>query len=88
MIDFETKILFNLLWMGYVGGRHTSDNVIKNFPKTKERRQKKPWKKCYNKGYLILKPTHYGQEISINPRILKDIRKMPGIIEMENKYRI
>lgn len=42
MIDFETKILFNLLWMGYVGGRHTSDNVIKNFPKTKERRQKKP----------------------------------------------
>ena len=89
MVDFETKILFNLLWMGYVGGRHTSeDNVIKNFPRDERKKAKKALKKCYNKGYLILKPTHYGQEVSINPRMLKEIRKMPGINEMEKEYSI
>ena len=45
MIDFETKILFNLLWMGYVGGRHTSDNVIKNFPQDERKKAKKALKK-------------------------------------------
>lgn len=89
MIDFEIKILFNLLWMGYVGGRHTStDNIIKNFPQNERKMAKKALKKCYHKGYLILKPTHYGQGVSINPRMVKIIRNMPEIKIMEDKFKI
>lgn len=86
MDDYNIKILFNLLWMGYVGGRHTStDNVIKNFPRNERKMAKKALKKCYNEGYLILKPTHYGQEVSINPRMIKIIKNMPEIKMMEEK---
>lgn len=89
MNDFQIKILFNLLWMGCVGGKHTSsDNIIKNFPRHERKKAKRALKKCYNEGYLIIKPTHYGQEVSINPRMLKEIRKMSGIREMEEKYKI
>jgi hypothetical protein len=89
MNNFQTKILFNLLWRGCVGGKHTSsDNIIKNFPRCERKKAKKALKKCYNEGYLIVKPTHYGQEVSINPRMLKTIREIPEIREIEEKYRL
>lgn len=49
---------------------------------------KKALKKCYKEVYLIIKPTHYGLEVSLNPRMIKKIRNMPEIREMEEKYRI
>lgn len=88
-MNYRIKILFNLLQMGYIGGRHTStDNIIKNFPIRERKMAKKALKKCYNEGYFIIKPTHYGLEISLNPRMIKKIRNMPEIREMEEKYRI
>lgn len=75
--------------MSYIGGKHTSsDNIIKNFPSNEHKKAKKALKKCYNECYLIFKPTHYGLEVSINPRMLKIITKIPEIKEMENKYQL
>lgn len=88
-MNLRIKILFNLLWSGYIGGRHTSvDNVIKNFPRSERKKARKTLRKCYNDGFLILKPTHYGQEVSINPRMIKEIRSIPEIRDMEKKYKI
>jgi len=88
-MNIKIRILFNLLWSGYIGGRHTSvDNVIKNFPRNERKKAKKALKKCYNEGYLILKPTHYDQEISLNPRMIKEIRNIPEIKEMERKFKL
>jgi hypothetical protein len=88
-MNIKIRILFNLLWSGYIGGRHTSvDNVIKNFPRNERKKAKKALKICYNEGYLILKPTHYGQEISLNPRMIKEIRNIPEIKEMERKFKL
>ena len=46
---------------------------------------KKALKKCYKEGYLIIKPTHYGLEVSLNPRMIKKIHKLPEIREIEEK---
>jgi hypothetical protein len=71
-----------------VEGILSVDNVIKNFPRNERKKAKKALKKCYNEGYLILKPTHYGQEISLNPRMIKEIRNIPEIKEMERKFKL
>lgn len=50
MMNFKIKILFNLLWSGYIGGRHTSvDNVIKNFPRREQKMAKKVFEKNVTK---------------------------------------
>ncbi len=47
-MNIKIRILFNLLWSGYIGGRHTSvDNVIKNFPRNERKKANKALKKCY-----------------------------------------
>lgn len=75
--NLEIKILSKLRRNFYIGSRHTSeDNVIKGFPKHERKDVKKAVKKLIRKGYLISKPTSYGLEVSINPRMMHEINKI------------
>ena len=37
---------------------------------------KKALKKLIREGYIIPKPTSYGLEVSLNPRMIEEIRKI------------
>jgi len=74
---FQKAILGKLYKLRYVGGRHTSeDNVIKGFPKHAKGDLKKALKALIKEGYVVPKPTSYGLEVSLNPRMIGDIRKL------------
>ncbi|NCO97487.1 MAG: hypothetical protein COY38_05570 [Candidatus Aenigmarchaeota archaeon CG_4_10_14_0_8_um_filter_37_24] len=72
-------ILFKLL--RHWGGKHTSlDNLPKGQPKNVAKQIKEACKEMIKDGLILSKPTHYGLEISLNPRRKKEI------IEIVSKY--
>ncbi len=74
---FQKAILKKLYRLRYVGGRHTSeDNVIKGFPKHARGELKKALKALIKEGYVVPKPTSYGLEVSLNPRMIAEIRQI------------
>jgi hypothetical protein len=76
MNEIQIAILEKLMHKKYIGGRHTSeDTVIKGFPKHKRGNVKKALKELIKEGYVIPKPTSYGLEVSINPRMIAEIRR-------------
>lgn len=72
--SFQRAILKNLFTHRYIGKRHTSeDNAVKGFPMHDVKHAKKELKKLIKKGYILQKPTYYGLEVSINPRMIQEI---------------
>lgn len=47
----------------------------KGFPHTNEAISKRSWGILIKKGYILQKPTSYGMEVSINPKVLSEIRR-------------
>jgi uncharacterized NAD(P)/FAD-binding protein YdhS len=88
-LELKERILFNLLSHGYVGKKHTPlVNACKGFPKHEVDQVKGEIHNLVTGGYLVLKPTGHGLDVSINPQRLSEIKKLPGmrkIIEM-NPY--
>ena len=77
---FQKAILKNLFTHKYIGKRHTSeDNAVKGFPMHEVKHAKKELKELVKKGYILQKPTYYGIEVSINPRIIQEIRDILNI---------
>jgi len=74
---YQKALLEKMYKLRYIGGRHTSeDNVVKGFPKHERGNLKKALKKLIREGYIIPKPTSYGLEVSLNPRMIEEIRKI------------
>lgn len=74
---YQKALLEKLYKLRYIGGRHTSeDNVVKGFPKHERGELKKALKELIKAGYVIPKPTSYGLEVSLNPRMIKEIRRL------------
>jgi hypothetical protein len=77
MEKYRKAILGKLYRHRYIGGRHTSiDNVPKGFPKNETRNIEKALKSLVKEDYILQKPTSYGTEICLNPRKIKEIRKI------------
>jgi len=84
--EIVAAILLKLYKRGNWGGSHTSfDNLKKGFKQQelgKEgfKRIDKIGKDLIREGLMILKPTHYGLQVSLNPRehqrIILPIRKI------------
>jgi hypothetical protein len=76
MNERQIAILEKLIYLKCIGGRHTSkDNVIKGFPTHERGNIKKELGNLIKKGYILQKPTSYGMEVSINPKVLSEIRR-------------
>jgi hypothetical protein len=72
----EAKILYKLMRMGKLEHAHTSiDNLIRGFPKHKRGNIKKLIPKLIKKGFLHVKPTAYGKEVSLNIERKKEIEE-------------
>ena len=77
MNERQMAVLEKLIYLKCIGGRHTSkDNVIKGFPKHERGNIKKELRNLIKKGYILQKPTFCGMEVSINPKMLSEIRRL------------
>ncbi len=72
--EIKVTILFKLHKRGNWGGSHTAfDNLKKGFKDEDMGKQRakivdKLAKELIRQGLIIIKPTHYGLQISLNPR--------------------
>ena len=74
---YRRAVLEKLYKLRYIGGRHTSiNNVMKGFPKHARKDVRKASRALIREGYILSKPTSYGIEISLNPRMIAEIRKI------------
>ena len=78
MEDTIRKILLRKLAKhGYWGGRRTSfDNLPKGFPKHLHEEVKETAKQLIKENLLIGKPTGYGLEVYLNPRMKNEIERI------------
>jgi hypothetical protein len=75
--DIQKAILAKLHRHGYIGGRHTSiDNIPKGFPKHVYGKVKKVAKELTKQNLIIVKPTAYGLQASLNPYKMDEIEKI------------
>lgn len=73
----EAKILYKLMRLGKWEHAHTSiDNLTKGFPKHKRGQIKKLIPSLIKKGFLHVKPTAYGREVSLNVKRKKEIEEL------------
>ncbi len=62
---------------GMWGEKHTSfENLPKGFPKHLHKEVKKHAKKLIKENLLLSKPTNYGLEVSLNPKMKETIEKI------------
>jgi len=72
--DIKNHILFKLHWKKKWGASHTAlENLKKGVPKHLGGRYLDIGKKLIKEGYLLSKPTNYGLQVSLNPRMRGEI---------------
>ncbi|MCD6226952.1 hypothetical protein J7J90_00460 [Candidatus Micrarchaeota archaeon] len=70
-------LLRKLAKHGYWGKKHTSfDNLPKGFPKHLHSKVKEVAKKLIKENIILSKPTNYGLEVSLNPKMKDRIEKI------------
>jgi len=77
IVDIQKAILAKLYRHGYIGGRHTSvDNIPKGFPKHVYGKVKKVAKDLMKQNLIMVKPTAYGLQVSLNPHKMVEIERI------------
>ena len=72
--EIKGKILHKLTRLGKFKHSHTSiDNLPKGFPPEIRGRVKQIAKELKREGILLSKPTHYGEEVSLDPKMKEKI---------------
>jgi len=72
--EIKSHVLFKLHWKKYWGGRHTAlESVKKGIPKHLGGKYIDMAKELIKEGLLLSKPTSYGLQISLNPRLREEI---------------
>ena len=78
--EIKGKILHKLTRMGKFRHSHTSfDNLQKGFPKELRGRVKELSDGLKKEGILFVKPTNYGEEVSINMEKKEEIMRYMGV---------
>lgn len=75
--EIKARVLHKLARQRRWGGKHTSfDNLQKGFPSHIADKVKVAGKRLIKDGLLLSKPTAYGLEVCLNPRMKRDIVKI------------
>jgi hypothetical protein len=77
MDKFAKAVLEKLLRHGYIGGRHTAlENLPKGFPRHAYGEVMETVETLKRQGLIILKPTSYGTQVSLDPHRMVEIEKI------------
>jgi len=75
--EIRYRIVRKMVRHKYWGRKHTSiKNIPKGFPLELRRDVIVQVKKLIREGIILTKPTHYGLEVSLNPRKIHDIENI------------
>lgn len=73
----EVIILRKLFRRRAIGGRHTAfEHITAGIPKHLHGEAKKTAEKLIKQGFILAKPTLYGQQISLNPEKLNEVLRI------------
>jgi len=76
-VEIKAKILWRLYRHRYIGGKHTDiNNLKKGFPKDKHKLIEKAVDELIKEGLILRKPTKYGLHVSINPKMIGEVREI------------
>ena len=76
------KVLEKFLDRRIIGGKHTDiRNIPKGFPKHLYKDVFNVLDDLMKEGYIIKKPTQYGFHVSLNPRMMDEIKKEIGLVD-------
>jgi len=75
--ELKKTVLRRMLADRIIGARHTAiENLSKGIPKHLKGQVKDIVKELIREGFVILKPTGYGQQVSLNPNLLAEIDRI------------
>ena len=76
-LEIKAKILNKLARRNIFGAKHSSfDYISSGFPKHLAKKTVEVGKELINEGVMLSKPTHYGLEISLNPKRAAEIKEI------------
>lgn len=82
--DIKSHILWKLHVKRIWGAKHTAiENIAKGIPKHLQGDYIEMAKELIKHGFILSKPTSYGQQISLNPRKMEEIIRL--VTEFANK---
>jgi hypothetical protein len=74
--QIRQTILRKMLYHGFIGGKHTSiENLPKGLPKDVQKRAEEIVDDLRKEGYFILKPKSDALHVSLNPKMLSQVKK-------------
>ena len=77
MKDIRCHILTKLFNKKIIGSKHTAiENSVKGLETIDQYEAKRVVKGLVKEGILLLKKTHYGDQVSLNPKKLREARSM------------
>ncbi len=72
---YHKTVLKRLYSIRCIGGKHTSkENTLKGFPKSDRGRGKTALNELIRRNLIIPKSTSYGEQISLNSKLIKDVK--------------
>jgi len=75
--DLEKAILRKLFVDRFIGKKHTAiNNVPKGFKRHLHGEIKKATKRLIREGFILVKPTRYGVQVSLDPRRIAEIERI------------
>jgi len=77
--EIDRALLRKLYHYGYIGHRHTeSNNALRGFPKDRGKEVRKSLKKLVRLGLVMQYPSTGEIHISLNPRLIAEVREIIG----------
>lgn len=82
--EIKAAILRKMLMHRWIGGKHTSiDNIPKGFPQHERNRVTSLTTELIREGFILRKPTNYGEEVSLNPNRVYEAKKLSGLFSLK-----
>ena len=79
--ELKAAVLRKMLMHRWIGGKHTDiDNIPKGFPMHVRNDIARVTQDLIREGFIVRKPTGYGEHVSLNPKKVYEAKKIAGIV--------
>ena len=79
--ELKAAVLRKMLMHHWIGGKHTAlDNIPKGFPMHMRSDVARVTEDLIREGFIMRKPTSYGEHVSLNPKMVYEAKKLAGMV--------